>query len=73
MMSDPKPKSPLMKYAHLTGIAFQMMAVIFVFVWLGKWADDHYGFEKKYLTALGSLAGLSASLYLVLNQLKNIK
>ena len=72
-MSDKKPKSTLMKYAHLSGTAFQMMAVIFVFVWLGRWGDEHYGFDKKYLTALGSLLGLAASLYLVINQLKNIK
>lgn len=72
-MSDSNPKKSLAKYAQLTGIAFQMMAVIFVFVWLGRWGDIHYGFEKKYLTALGSLVGLAGSLYLVLNQLKRIK
>lgn len=72
-MSKKQDHNKLSKYIQLTGIGFQMMAVIFAFVWLGKWGDDHYQFEKKYLTALGSLLGLAASLYLVLNQLKNIK
>lgn len=71
-MTDNK-KSNLAKYIHLTGLGFQMMAIIFIFVWIGKWADEHYETQKKYFTALGSLLGLVASLYIVLKQLKNIK
>lgn len=72
-MTEKPKKNQLAKYIHLTGLGFQMMAVIFVFVWIGKWADDHYQSPKRYFTALGSLLGLAASLYLVLKQLKDIK
>lgn len=72
-MSEEKKSKSINKYIQLTGIAFQMMGVIFAFVWLGKWLDGYYEYDKKYFTALGSLLGLAASLYLVLNQLKNIK
>lgn len=66
-------KKNVNKYIQLTSIGFQMMAVIFVFVWIGKWLDQKYMTEKSYYTALGSLLGLGASLYLVLKQLKSIK
>lgn len=66
-------KNNITKYIHLTGIGFQMMIIIFGFVWLGQWADERYETEKKYFTAIGSLLGLAASLYLVLRQLKNTK
>ncbi|HUH36192.1 MAG TPA: AtpZ/AtpI family protein [Moheibacter sp.] len=72
-MTKKQNHTKLSKYIQLTGIGFQMMAVIFAFVWLGRYGDDHYQFDKKYLTALGSLLGLIASLYLVLKQLKNIQ
>lgn len=72
MAKEPKNKS-VNKYIHLTSLGFQMMAVIFVFVWIGKWADGHFQTEKAYFTALGSLLGLGASLYLVLKQLKDVK
>ena len=72
MAEEPKNKS-VNKYVHLTSLGFQMMAVIFVFVWIGKWADGHFETEKSYFTALGSLIGLGASLYLVLKQLKQAK
>jgi uncharacterized membrane protein len=72
MAKEPK-NNQVNKYLHLTSLGFQMMVVIFVFVWIGKWADERYETPKAYFTALGSLVGLAASLYLVLKQLKDIK
>ncbi|MDD3771294.1 MAG: AtpZ/AtpI family protein [Weeksellaceae bacterium] len=72
-MTEKKNKNNMTKYVHLTGLGFQMMAVMFVFIWLGRWVDEHYAGERKYFAALGSLLGLAASLYLVLKQLKNVK
>lgn len=72
-MSEKPKNKQVNKYIHLTSLGFQMMAVIFVFVWIGKWADGHLATEKSYFTALGSLLGLGASLYLVLKQLNDIK
>lgn len=72
-MSEEDKKKSVNKYIHLTSLGFQMMAVIFVFVWVGKWADGYFVTGKNYFTALGSLIGLAASLYLVLKQLKQVK
>jgi len=72
-MSEKENKKQVNKYLQLTSLGFQMMAVIFVFVWIGKWADGHFETAKNYFTALGSLVGLAASLYLVLKQLKQVK
>lgn len=61
------------RYIHLTGIAFEMMAIMFVFIWLGKKGDEKWGEESSNLyTLFGTLIGLGVSLYLVLKQLNNI-
>lgn len=72
-MPKENKKSNLARYAQLSGIAFQMMAIMFVFIWLGKKGDERWGGEDaKLFTLLGTLLGMGASLYLVIKQLKNI-
>lgn len=73
MAEEPKKNKAVNKYIHLTSLGFQMMGIIFAFVYAGKWADGHFQTSKPYFTALGSLLGLVASLYLVLKQLKDVK
>lgn len=69
-----EPKKTVNKYLQLSGIAFQMMAIMLVFIWLGRKADERWNVsETNYFTLLGTLVGLGASLYLILQQLKNIK
>lgn len=69
-----EPKKSVNKYLQLTGIAFQMMAIMLVFIWLGQKADEKWNASgTNYFTLLGTLIGLGASLYLILQQLKNIK
>lgn len=69
-----EPKKSVNKYLQLSGIAFQMMAIMLVFIWLGRKADEKWNAsETNYFTLLGTLVGLGASLYLILQQLKNIK
>lgn len=69
-----EPKKSVNKYLQLSGIAFQMMAIMLVFIWLGRKADERWNIsETNYFTLLGTLVGLGASLYLILQQLKNIK
>lgn len=72
-MPEQKNKNPYTKYLQLTGIAFQMMAIMFVFIWLGKKADEKWGSgETNYYTLIGTLVGLGVSLYLILKQLKQL-
>lgn len=73
MSEDGKNKS-VNKYLQLTGIAFQMMAIMLIFIWLGRKADENWNTSQtNYFTLLGTLVGLGVSLYLILRQLKNIK
>lgn len=62
----------LRKYLALTGIAFEMGAIIFVFAYLGKWLDAYYQLEKNWFTMGCVLFGVAVSLYLVIKQLDRI-
>lgn len=62
----------LRKYLALTGIAFEMGAIIFVCAYIGKNLDAYYKFEKNWCTMGLVLFGVAASLYLVLKQLDRI-
>lgn len=57
----------------LSGIAFEMGAIIFLAAKGGRWLDDYYETEKRIFTALVTLVGLVISIWLVLHQLKRIK
>jgi hypothetical protein len=63
-----KPK-PLKNALVLTGIAFQMGATIYFFVWLGKWLDTNYNEGNKLYIILMTLAGVAIALYAVVKQL----
>ena len=57
----------------LSGIAFEMGAIIFLAVKGGVWLDERYQNEKPYYTAIATLLGVAISIWLVLNQLKRVK
>lgn len=68
-----KENPPFNRYIQLTGIAFEMMAIMFVFIWLGKKADQKWGDEDSSLfTLFGTLLGLGVSLYVTLKQLNRL-
>ena len=72
-MAQDRKKNPYAKYLQLTTIAFQMMAIMFVFIWLGQKADEKWNTSQtNYYTLLGTLTGLGVSLYIILQQLKRI-
>ncbi len=72
-MSEKPNKNPYAKYLQLTGIAFQMMAIMLIFIWLGRKADEKWNTsETNYFTLIGTLMGLGVSLYLILKQLKRL-
>ncbi len=72
-MAEEKNKNSFNKYLQLTSIGFQMMAIMFAFIWLGRKADEKWNTsETNYFTLLGTLLGLGISLYFILKQLKNI-
>ncbi len=57
----------------LSGIAFEMGAIIFLAVKGGKWLDTHYESEKNIFTVIATLLGVAISIWVVLQQLKRIK
>ena len=72
LQKSPKNKN-LRNIAMLSGIAFQMGAIIFLAVKGGNWLDIYYGTEKKIFTVIATLLGVAISIWLVLQQLKRIK
>lgn len=66
-----KPKrSSLKKYAALSGIGFQMGAIIFLFAWAGRSLDARYKTEKEWFTIGFVLLGVGLSIYFVIKQLQ---
>ncbi len=57
----------------LSGIAFEMGAIIFLAANGGIWLDDHYQTDKRYFTAAATLIGVAISIWVVLSRLKRIK
>lgn len=74
-MSQQKPRknNNLKNVAMLSGIAFEMGAIIFLAAKGGIWLDEHYQNEKRIFTAIATLLGVAISLWVVLRQLKRIK
>lgn len=74
-MSQQKPRknNNLKNVAMLSGIAFEMGAIIFLAAKGGLWLDEHYQNEKRIFTAIATLLGVAISLWVVLKQLKRIK
>ncbi|MEL6636480.1 MAG: AtpZ/AtpI family protein [Bacteroidota bacterium] len=61
------------KYMKYSGMAFQMVAIIFIVTLLGKRLNDHWELDPPYLTAAFALFSVLAALYLSLKDLINPK
>jgi len=73
MMSKNNKKFNPARYVQLTGIALEMMVIMFVFIWLGKKGDENWGAaDSRWFTLLGTLLGLAVSLYVILKQLNRL-
>jgi len=66
-------KNSLKNAAMLSGIAFEMGAIIYLAVKGGNWLDAHYQTEKRVFTAIATIFGVAIAIYVVLLQLKRIK
>ena len=58
-------KRKVQSYAKYSGMAYQLIGLLFVTIWLGIKADEYMGNERKYITALASLLVLFAFFYKV--------
>jgi F0F1-type ATP synthase assembly protein I len=62
---NPK-NSGLNSYIRYSGLGFQMVAIILLFYWAGSKLDERSGNEKPAYTAILTLLGVFAGLYIVL-------
>lgn len=64
-------KNALNSYAKYTGVAFQMMAIIGFFAFIGYQADKYFQHQTQWITALSSVVGVCFSIYNTIRQLKS--
>lgn len=63
----------LKSFAKYSGIAVKMTAILLLFVWIGKKADEHYSLETPYFTLVASLLGIGVAMYSVIKDLMTNK
>ena len=66
---DSEPKKQATNFAKYSGIAFQMLATIGLFSFIGYKIDEHKGGSKFIFTAIWGLVGVIISLYQVVRSL----
>jgi len=69
---SPNPKenkrkdTGLNSLVHYSGMGFQMVAVILIFYWAGSKLDERSGTEKPVYTAILTVLGVFAGLYIAI-------
>lgn len=61
-------KTRLNDYARYSGMAFQMMAAILVFTWLGYQADKYLKLSFPVFLLIGIFFGIGGTIYSLLKQ-----
>lgn len=64
-------KKALRGYAKYTGVAFQMMAIIGAFAFIGYKIDQYYDHKPQWVTAIACVLGVCFSIYQTIRQLKS--
>jgi ATP synthase protein I len=65
-------KSPPNRYIQLTGMVFQMAAIIGGFAWLGNWIDGRSTRSFPLYTLILSLLGVGIALYIAIKEVIKI-
>ncbi|AMR30222.1 hypothetical protein A0256_01700 [Mucilaginibacter sp. PAMC 26640] len=58
-------------YGKYMGVAFQMIVIIGVFTFAGYKIDEATGHQTKWVTAVLSLFGVFAALFLIIRSVRN--
>ncbi|MGR7812821.1 AtpZ/AtpI family protein [Lacinutrix undariae] len=61
-------KNTLNKYLRFSTIAFQMIAIIGVFSFIGVWLDEKFPNAYSAYTVICALFGVAIAMYLVIKQ-----
>jgi hypothetical protein len=67
----PGNDKPMNSYAKYSGLAFQMIAIIGLFTFVGYKIDQSAGHDTQWVTATLSLIGVFISLFIVIRSLKS--
>jgi len=67
-----KKNNPLSTYVQFSGIAFQMIAIIGIGVYLGVKLDEKYPNKYKLFTLIFSLLAIGIALYSVIRQVSEV-
>ena len=62
-------KKPV-NWMQYSGLGFQIVVTILIFLWLGTKLEDHFGINSPYGQLLGTFLGIFASLYNVIRTVK---
>ncbi|MDL2262519.1 AtpZ/AtpI family protein [Bacteroidales bacterium OttesenSCG-928-I21] len=66
-----KKRATFNKFIKYSAMAFEMGAIIGLGTYAGYWLDKKTSFETPVFTIILSLFSVFASLYLIINQVKN--
>jgi|TARA_Y100000766_G_scaffold168712_1_gene144850 Sec-independent protein secretion pathway component TatC len=64
---QPKP------WIILSGLVFQIAAVMYLLIKLGAWADSYFKTQSNYFTLGLSITGIIIIIFLIVSQTKNLK
>ena len=67
MKRQPKP------WIILSGLVFQIAAVMYLLIKLGAWADSYFKIQSNYFTLGLSITGIIIIIFLIVSQTKNLK
>ncbi len=67
MKRQPKP------WIILSGLVFQIAAVMYLIIKLGAWADSYFKTQSNYFTLGLSITGIIIIIFLIVSQTKNLK
>lgn len=67
MKKQPKP------WIILSGLVFQIAAVMYLLIRAGTWADSYFQNQSNHYTLGLSITGVILIIFLILSQTKNLK
>lgn len=69
-MTKPDLRKTTNKYAKYSGLGMQLIALLFLCIWLGKKLDARWGGENNYITAILLVTMLAAFFYKLYRELE---
>jgi F0F1-type ATP synthase assembly protein I len=66
---EPASNTRVRAFAKYSGIAFQMLAIIGGFTWLGTWLDERYQSKNPWYTVGLMLVGVFLAMFQIIRSL----